>query len=84
MTEDQQEAESRKYSNQIIMFLVLDNLKIAIFGPNRKLYKIVKDWGAFEVALWSPEFMQWQVEQSADLSRRPEDIVDVDVGDLGL
>lgn len=44
MTEDEQEAESLRYSHEAFYILPLSSGKIAILTPRRDLFRIVETW----------------------------------------
>lgn len=46
MTDDEQEAHSRRYSNAAFFVLPLSSGRIAVLTPTRDLYAIVDDWQA--------------------------------------
>lgn len=78
MTTDEQEAESRKYSD-VAMVLRLSSGNFAIFGPNRKLYCICVPYRVIEI-LHEPYFKEWitgQVQERHSPAIRAEDVLDV-------
>lgn len=44
MTEDEQEAESNRYSSRVMKILPLDSGRIAVLGPRNELFRIVDTW----------------------------------------
>jgi hypothetical protein len=86
MTEDEQEAESRKYG-AVAMVLRLESGNFAVFGPGRKLYMIVR-WMDIDSVLLSETFWSWCKEQNREYkparspAMRAEDIIDV--GDVEI
>ena len=87
MTEDEQEAESRKYG-AVAMILRLESGNFAIFGPGRKLYCIAVDPLDFVKLFLSPLFWSQMVEQTREYkpARSPAlkstDIIDI--GDIEI
>jgi hypothetical protein len=55
MTSDEQEAESRKHSNDVVILLSLASGKWAIFNAARKLERIVVFPDAFDLKVTAPE-----------------------------
>lgn len=44
MTDDEQDAESNRYSSRVMKILPLDSGRIAVLGPRNELFRIVDTW----------------------------------------
>lgn len=75
MTEDEQEALSSKYSNEVRLVLVLSSGKIAMFGNDRKLHGVYDSWEQIATCY---KFVT--VEPPA----KPRGQISLDLNDLGI
>lgn len=83
MTEDEQEAQSRKYAD-VAMVLRLKNGNFAVFGPNRKLF-VITEQNTLDSLFNVEGFWTWCAEQAREYkpARSPAMNLD-DIGEIEI